>query len=272
MADTVTDTRPTFSRLTEGKARQSWRAAVPIVVILVAIVALLGYLASNISSSSQKAMAAERDANQYREQITSMTKQVGDLQKEVTLDRSPGRTTVVLQAAEPAAKKSKKAAAPPAASAWAAVTWGELPNGKSWMRVNAYGLQQNLDNSKAYHVWMQPASGNPVDVGVLDVDQNGSGFAMSSNLPAIDQGKSVMLTTDPSGSKQPGDVVAKADLPKLQPTMQQAPAGQAQNAAPGGSQATPQNAQGDSQAPQNAQGDNQAKSSGDTQRMHQGGK
>jgi cell division protein FtsB len=259
MPDTVTDTRPTFSRLTEGKARQSWRAAVPIVVILVAIVGLLGYLASNISSSSQRAMAAERDANQYRDQIASMTKQVGDLQKEVTLDRSPGRTTVVLQAEQPAAKKSKKAAAAPAAaSAWAAVTWGELPNGKSWMRVNAYGLQQNLDN-KTYHVWMQPTSGDPVDVGALEVDQNGSGFAMSSTLPAIDQGKSVMLTTDASGAKQPGDVVAKADLPKLQPTMQQAPAGQAQNSAQGGSQAP-------------AQGDNQAKSSGDTQRMHQGGK
>ncbi|HEY6912979.1 MAG TPA: hypothetical protein VI356_26605 [Myxococcales bacterium] len=270
MPDTVTDTRPTFSRLTEGKARQSWRAAVPIVVILVAIVALLAYLASNISSSSQRAMAAERDANQYRDQITSMTKQVGDLQKEVALDRSPGRTTVILQGEQPAAKKSKKAAAPAAAPAWAAATWGELPNGKSWMRVNAYGLQ-NLDNNKTYHVWMQRTSGDPVDVGGLDVDQNGSGFAMSSDLPGIDQGKGVMLTIDASGAKQPGDVVAKADLPKLQPTMQQAPAGQAQNAAQGGSQATPQ---GGSEAtpPQNAQGDNQAKSSGDTQRMHQGGK
>lgn len=270
MADPVTDTRPTFSRLTEGKATQSWRRAIPIVVILVAIVGLLGYLASNISSSSQRAMAAERDANQYRDQITAMTKQVGDLQKEVTLDRSPGRTTVVLQAEQPAAKKSKKAAAPPVSSAWAAVTWGELPNGKSWMRVNAYGLQQNLDN-KTYHVWMQPTSGDPVDVGTIDVDPNGSGFAMGSTLPAIDQGKSVMLTTDASGAKQPGDVVAKADLPKLQPTMQQAPAGQAQNAAPGGSQATaPQNAQGENQV--TPSGDNQAKSSGDTQRMHQGGK
>jgi cell division protein FtsB len=268
MADTVTDTRPTFSRLTEGKATQSWRSAIPIVVILVAIVALLAYLASNISSSSQRAAVAERDANQYREQITSITKQVGDLQKEVTLARSPGRTTVVLQAAQPATSKKSKSAAPPANSAWASVTWGELPNGKSWMRVNAYGLQQNLEG-KTYHVWMQPASGDPVDVGALDVDQNGSGFAMGSNLPAIDQGKAVMLTTDASGAKQPGDIVAKADLPKLQPTMQQAPAGQAQNAGQG--QATPQ---GENQAttPAKPQGDNQAKSSGDTQRMHQNGK
>ena len=273
MADTVTDTRPTFSRLTEGKATQSWRSAIPIVVILVAIVALLAYLASNISSSSQRAALAERDANQYREQITSMTKQVGDLQKEVTLASSPGRTTVVLQAAQPAtAKGSKKSrsAAPAASSAWAAVTWGEMPNGKSWMRVNAYGLQQNLEG-KTYHVWMQPASGDPVDVGALDVDQNGDGFAMGSDLPAIDQGKAVMLTTDASGAKQPGDTVAKADLPKLQPTMQQPATGQAQNAGQGQGQAAPQ---GENQAatPAKPQGDNQAKSSGDTQRMHQNGK
>jgi hypothetical protein len=261
MADTVTDTRPTFSRLTEGKATQSWRAAIPIVVVLVAIVALLAYLTSNISSSTQRAALAERDSNQYREQITSMTKQVGDLQKEVTLARSPGRTTVVLQAAQPAPTKKSRSAAPAASSAWAAVTWGELPNGKSWMRANAYGLQQNLEG-KAYHVWMQPASGDPVDVGALDVDQNGSGFAMSSNLPAIDQGKAVMLTTDASGAKQPGEVMAKADLPKLQPSMQQAPAGQAQNAAQEESPAA---------APK-TQGDNQAKSNDDTQRMHQNGK
>jgi hypothetical protein len=271
MADTVTDTRPQFSRLTEGKSTKSWRAAVPIVVILVAVVALLGYLASNISSSSQRAAMAERDANQYRDQITTMTKQVGDLQKEVALGRSPGRTTVVLQSAEPTAKKSKaKSAAPATSSAWAAVTWGELPNGKSWMRVNAYGLQQNLEGGKSYHVWMQPASGDPVDVGPIDVDQNGSGFAMGNDLPGIDQGKAVMLTTDASGAKQPGDVVAKADLPKLQPTLTQAPAGQAQNAAPGESQATPDKAQGANQAA--PQGDNQAKSSDDTKRMHQNGK
>ncbi len=254
MADSLADTRPTFSRLTEGKATQSWRSAIPIVVVVVAFVALLAYLASSLSSSSQKAAVAERDANQYRDQVTAMTKQVGDLQKEVTLDRSPGRTTVVLQSAQPAAKKGK-AAAPANAGAWAAVTWGELPDGKSWMRVNAYGLQQNLDGNKNYHVWMQPASGDPIDIGSLEIDQNGSGFAMRSDLPGIDQGKSVMLTTDAPNSKQPGDTVAKADLPKLQPTLQASPApkGEAQN----------QNAPA---------GQTQAKAGNQSQQMHQGGK
>src|SRR5947209_11024866 len=129
----LADTRPSFSRLTEGRKTQSWRSALPAVVVIVAFVALIAYLASSLSSYSQKASVAERDASQARDQLTAMSKQVGDLQKEVTLGRSPGRTTVVLQPPAPAGKKG--AAATPADKAWAAVTWGELPNGKSWMRV-----------------------------------------------------------------------------------------------------------------------------------------
>jgi anti-sigma-K factor RskA len=232
MATTLSDTRPSFSRLTEGAATQSWRAAIPIVVVIVAVVALVGFLASRLSTYSQKASLAERDAGQYHDQLTAMSKQIGDLQKEVTLDRTPGRTTVILEAAaEPKGKKG--AAVSPAAKSWAAVTWGELPNGTSWMRVNAYGLPQSLEGGKAFHVWMTPQTGDPVDVGALDVDQNGSGFAMKSDLPGIDKGKAVMLTTDPANSKQPGDAIAKADLPTLQPTMTAAPKAQENQARPG---------------------------------------
>src|SRR5262249_5007024 len=45
----LSDTRPSFSRLTEGKATQSWRSAIPVVVIVSAFVALLAYLASAMS-------------------------------------------------------------------------------------------------------------------------------------------------------------------------------------------------------------------------------
>jgi len=251
--DTLTDTRPTFSRLTDGKARHSWRAAVPAVVVIVAVVALVAYLASNISSSSQRASAAERDANQYREQVAAVTKQVGDLQKDVTLARIPGRTTVIIEAPAAAGKKAAAAATP---KAWAAVTWGELPNGKTWMRVNAYGLAQNLEAGKAYHVWLQPASGDPIDIGAIEVDHNGSGYAMKADLPAIDQGKAVMLTIDASDAKHPGQTVARADLPKLQTTVTQAPPQQAQDQNPPAAQNQPQQ--------------NQAKPGTDTQQMHQG--
>src|SRR5205807_2607178 len=171
MDTSATDTRPTFSRLTEGRTRHSWRAAVPVVLVIVAFVALIAYLASRLSSYSQRADVAERDANQYRDQVTAITKQVGD----------------------------------------------------------------------------------PVDIGVVEADQNGSGFAMKSDLPAIDQGKSVMLTTDAQGAKRPGDVIARADLPKLKPTAI-AEASQAQG------EQTP--------AAQNPK----AKSGSETQQMHQPGK
>ncbi len=250
--DTLTDTRPTFSRLTDGKARHSWRAAVPAVVVIVVVVALVGYLASKLSSSSQRASAAEHDADQYRDQVAAVTKQVGDLQKDVTLAHSPGRTTVIIEAPAPAGKKAAAAATP---KAWAAVTWGELPTGKTFMRVNAYGLSQNLEAGKVYHVWLQPVSGDPIDVGAIEIDHNGSGYAMKMDLPAIDQGKAVMLTIDASDAKKPGEVVARADLPKLQSTITQAPPQQAQDQNPAG-QDQPQQSQ--------------AKTRTDTQQMHQG--
>jgi Anti-sigma-K factor rskA len=249
--ETVTDTRPTFSRLTEGKTRHSWRAAAPAVVVIVLAVALVGYLASSVSSSSQRASAAERDANQYRDQVAAMGKQVGDLQKDVALLRSPGRTTVILQAAAPTGKKG----AAPASKTWATAIWGELPNGKTWMRANAYGLSEDIGSGKAYHVWLQPQSGDPVDVGAVEADPNGDGFAMKTDLPAIDQGKAVMLTIDASDAKQPGETVARADLPKLEPRMQ----------------AAPQQAQEQGQAP--AKPDQaQGKSGTESQQMHKAGK
>jgi hypothetical protein len=251
METSMTDTRPQFSRITEGTKRHSWRAAVPAVVVLVVFIGLIAYLASSLSSYSQRAQTSERDANQYREQVTGLGKQIGDLQKDISLARSPGRTTIVLEAAQPA--KAKKGAAPAERRSWATVTWGELPSDKSWMRVNAYGLSQKLEGGKAYHVWMAPQTGDPVDVGSIDLDQNGSGYAMKSDLPGVDHGKAVMLTIDAQDAKQPGEVVAKADLPKLQPTMT-GPLPQAQETQPA------------------APAESQAKTGTDTQQMHKSGK
>jgi anti-sigma-K factor RskA len=203
MALTMTDTRPTFSRLTEGKATQSWRSAVPAVIVVVAFVALLAYLASALSSAEQKGMAAQREANDTRQQSEGLTRQIAALQKDDALLRSPGRTTVILQASD---KKEKS---------WAAVTWGEFPSGKSFMRVNGYGLEDKLEGGKTYHAWFVPQTGNAVDLGELSPDANASGFTMASDLPPVDQGKTVELTLDAAGAKEPGDVVAKADLPKL---------------------------------------------------------
>jgi hypothetical protein len=64
-----------------------------------------------------------------------------------------------------------------------------------------------------------------------------------------------MLTIDASEAKKPGEVVARADLPKLQSTMTQAP---------------PQQAQDEKPARQDQPQQSQAKTGSDTQQMHQG--
>ncbi len=237
MATTMTDTRPTFSRLTEGSSKQSWRAAAPAVLVLIGFAALLVYLASALSSADQKGMAATRDAQQLREQQEGLTKRIAALQDENAVLRSPGRTTVILQPG-----KSDKS------DTWAAVAWGELPDGKTFMRASGYGLQ-TLTNGENYHVWMLPKDGAPVDVGGLEVDPNGAGFTMAQELPPVDQGKSVELTIDEQNAKEPGKIVASADLPKLQPT-KTAP----QQPAPAQQPAEPA----------------QAKSGSTSQQMHQG--
>jgi hypothetical protein len=207
MVNTMTDTRPKFSRLTDGGATRSWKAAVPAVVVVVAFVALLGYLASKLSSSEQRAMSAEKDTVQTREQLQGLTRQIGSLQKDNALAKSPGRVTLIV---EPQDKKAK-------GTAWAAVTWGELPDGKSFLRANAYGLGTKPEGGKAYHLWFTPQTGDPIDLGALDPDSDGDAFVMVGALPAVDQGKAVVLTTDTPGAKQPGDVIASAELPKLKP-------------------------------------------------------
>jgi anti-sigma-K factor RskA len=220
MENTMTDTRPQFSRVIEGGSARSWRAAVPAVVVVVAFVALLGYLASKLSSSEQRALLAERDTAQSREMLQGMSKQIATLQKENALAKSPGRTTVIV---EPGNKKTTDAP-------WAAATWGELPNGKSFMRAYAYGLGAKPEEGKAYHLWFTPETGEPIDLGSLEPDADGNAFVMGSELPPVDQGKAVVLTADAPGVKQPGDVIARADLPKLKP----------QHAAPPTADETPQ--------------------------------
>ena len=221
MATTVTDTHPTFARLTEGRSTHAWRSAAPAVLVLVGVAALLVYLASALSTAENHAMGAAREANDLRGQQAAFTKRISALQDQQNLLTSPGRTTVVLQPGKDVKTET-----------WAAATWGEQPDGKSFMRVNAYGLQ-TLDTGKSYHAWLLPKDGAPQDVGAIDMDPNGAGFVMQQGLPAINQGKSVELTIDSSGAKEPGEVVATADLPKLQQTLSPGAAEPAPQARPG---------------------------------------
>ena len=108
-------------------------------------------------------------------------------------------------------KNAKDKEAPP----WAAVTWGELPDGKSFVHASAYGLINKPENGKSWHLWFTPTSGDPIDLGTLDADAEGNASTMVTELPPVDQGKALVLTVDASGAKQPGDVLASVELPKL---------------------------------------------------------
>jgi hypothetical protein len=223
MDNTLTDTRPTFARLTEKRTSVAWRAALPAVIVGVGFAALVAYLASSVSTSEQKAIAARKEADQAREQTASLLKQQSHMQADLALARDPGRVAVILRAQQPEkAAKGKKVQAASPSSTWAAATWGESGDGRTWMRVDAYGLSEHPEDGGNYHAWMMPASGDPIDLGAFDTNPNGSGFLMTTNLPPIDQGKSIALSID-TGAKQMGKVVAQADLPKLQPMHNAAP-------------------------------------------------
>ncbi len=209
MATTIAETGPTFSRLTDKRPTSSWRAAIPVVVIVVALVAVLAYLASRISSYSQQLSVAQREVEATRQSADGMQKQMAQLQRESAIARSAGRVTVVLQTVE----KGK-----PELKAWGAATWGELNDGKSWLRLSAYGLQPS-GPGKPYHAWLEPTSGAPVLVGQLDVDQEGNAFVMASGLPAVDQGKRVFVSLDPEGAKAPEKILFEAPLPPLKPVL-----------------------------------------------------
>lgn len=214
MENTIADTRPTFSRLTGGRSSRSWRAAIPAVVVVVAFVTLLGYLASKLSSSEQRAMTAERDTTQVREQQQGLVKQISMLQKDNAIAKSPGRVTVIV---EPQDKGKGKNGKDKEAAPWAAVTWGELPDGKSFVHSSAYGLINKPESGKSWHLWFTPTSGDPIDLGALEADAEGNASTMVTELPPVDQGKALALTVDASGAKQPGDVLASVELPKLKP-------------------------------------------------------
>jgi anti-sigma-K factor RskA len=224
---------PAFSRLTGGGTTNSWKSAIPIVLVVVAVIAALAYLASQLTSSSEKLAAAQRESEASKQSVEGFQKQASQLQADNALLRTAGRTTVMLESAKPAARSSKKKSADVAAPAagWAAATWGEAADGKSWLRVAAYGLEAPVEG-KTYHLWFTPTTGAPVDAGKLDPAADGSAFAMMKDLPGVDQGKSLEVALNDEGAKEPGTALMTAQLPALKPTFAPPKAAAAPAAAP----------------------------------------
>lgn len=211
---TVHDPSKPFSRLTEGRTTSSWRLALPIVVLVVAAIAGLAYLASRMTTYSAQAMAAQRDADAARQAADAAVKRGSTLEAENNLMRSAGRTTVILESVT--IKPKKGAAVSTRDAGWAAATWGEGSDGKTWMKVSAYGLKPAAEG-KVYRVWVEPKDGLPVEGGKLELTSDGNAFAWLTDLPAVDQGKSVLIAMDESDAKAPGAPVISAPLPTLKP-------------------------------------------------------
>jgi hypothetical protein len=221
MADTsVPGTQP-FSRIVDSGRTSSWKAAVPAALLLVAIVVVIAWLAARASDSSQQLTNARNELAQQSQSTTQLQQRVTALDNEVARLHNPGRTTVILQVAAP----TRRGVAQQESSSWAAATWGEQPDGKTWVRINAYGLAQP-GQGKALALWLEPTKGEPVLVAKLDPAQDGGAFAEGKDLPAMDESKRLFVAIGDDDAKKPGQPLMQADLPKLKSTQAREPAQQ----------------------------------------------
>lgn len=222
MAQSVASDSPSFARLTGSRRSSSWTIALPATFLAVALVVLMAWLAARASSRQAQLESLQRDSAASQQTLAAAQKQVQTVQAQLEVARDPGRTTVVMQA--PAAGRGKKAAAP--SSSWGTAAWGESV-GKSWMRVDAYGLV-NPPQGKALTVWFVPLQGAPISLGKLDPSPTGTAELEAKDLPGVDQGKRVFASIEAENAKAPaGPVLFEASLPKLVPQTKALPQGAA---------------------------------------------
>jgi hypothetical protein len=242
MATTTTGNQP-FSRIVETKKTTSWSMGVPIAIFVVVALALIAYFAAKGQQAREKIAQAEQAAQQSQQVLTQAQQKLASFGAELARLRDAGRTTVILQA--PSTGKLAKASNAP----WGAATWGEQPDAKTWLRLNAYGLGP-APASKNYDLWFVSAAGDSILIGKLDPTTDGIAFVEGKDLPAVDQGKALLVALDDANAKTPGPVVFQASLPKMTPSQHAAPPTRDGSAAGG-----TENAQNDAnaQAPQGKQ-------------------
>ncbi|MFL5311325.1 MAG: hypothetical protein ACJ79H_12815 [Myxococcales bacterium] len=219
MATTTVGNQP-FSRIVESRKTSSWSIGIPVAILVVIAVALLAYFAAKASQAREQLAVAEQATQQQQQQLTQVQQRLGQIDTELNRLRDPGRTTVILQSA--ATGKRTKAAG----TAWGAATWGEQPDAKSWMRLNAYGLTP-APAGKSYQFWFVSASGDSMLAGKLEPNTEGSAFIEGKDLPGVDQGKMAVVALDDENAKTPGQPLFQAALPKLTPSQHAAPPAQA---------------------------------------------
>ncbi|HYV67689.1 MAG TPA: anti-sigma factor [Myxococcales bacterium] len=209
MATSTVGNEP-FARIVESRKTSSWSIGVPIALAVVVAVAVVAYFAAKATQAQEKLAQVQQSVQQQQQMLTSLQQRVGGYETELNRVRDPGRTTIILQ---PIAVSKKGSAA---SSAWGAATWGEQTDGKSWMRLNAYGLQPP-PAGKIYQLWFVSASGDSIPVGKVEPNTDGNSYLEGKDLPAMDQGKTAMVAIDDPSSKTHGQPLFQAALPKLTP-------------------------------------------------------
>ena len=224
MATTRTATSPEpFSRIVEARATSSWRAAIPAAVIVIGAVIAAAYFAAKASEQSQLLAGTRAEMQQNTQAVSQLQSRAATMEGDLARLRTAGRTTVILK---PAASKAARKGAEAAPTSWGAATWGEQADGKTWIRMDAYGLAQP-PQGKVYGLWFEGADGSVVEVAKLDPAQDGSAFGEGKELPGVDKGKRLFVSLDEDDAKKPsGTEVFQAELPKLKP-MASAPSAQA---------------------------------------------
>ena len=216
MATTSVGNQP-FARIVESRKTSSWSIGIPIAIIVVLAVALLAYFAAKATQAREELAANQQASQQSQQQLTQVQQKLAQVDGELNRLRDPGRTTVILQSAS-VGKRGKAAEGP-----WGAATWGEQNDGKSWLRLNAYGLTPP-PSGKAYQFWFVASSGDSILVGKIDANSDGSGYLEGKDLPGVDQGKTLLASLDDENAKTHGAPVFQAQLPKLAPVQHGAPA------------------------------------------------
>jgi hypothetical protein len=205
----------------------------PFTIIIVSLIALFAYFASKATSYGERLAQAQKDLALQQESLVAATKRVGVAEADLVVLRSPGLTTVTLQAPAPAEAAKSSAKKPKAKSegeettppnpAWASATLGDL-GGKAFILLRAYGLQQPLAG-KSYQVWYE-AAGKPQSLGMLEVGPTGSAFLEGREIAPAAQARRVFVALGAEGAKEPeaGPPLMEAKLATAPPAAKVVPA------------------------------------------------
>src|SRR5881409_2189449 len=98
MATRTLSTPEPFSRIVDERPTNSWRAAIPAAVIVIAAIAAAAYFAAKASEQSQLLAGTRAEMTQNTQTISELQSHTASLEGDMNRLRSAGRTTIILKA------------------------------------------------------------------------------------------------------------------------------------------------------------------------------